>query len=438
MKSPVAINRPLWVLAFRNLLRNRRRSFATGLAVTLGFVGLILLGGYVFRAFMGLRASTIYLIEKGHVAVLKTGSLENFSAKPKKFILTGEELRMIDEALKPMTDQVELTGLFLTGIGLLNRDKTSLPVILSGIEPDVYQRLMRHPELMKWGKDWVRDLPDQSYSTFKENPQAVSATALLADSIGLTHPLSQWPQEQRSVQLIAQNYHRDLGAVEAELALEHTTGMQMAEGSSVLTPLKLLQDLLDTDGAEYMAVFLKDAAQTRSVAQRLKTTLGENFDVVTYDNERWSPVFVGTMNFLYVMSVFFIFIVLGVVAFILVNTTTLNLLERTREIGTLRAIGFTPSELQMLFRREAFLLTTFCIAVGGVLAVIIADIINSMNLQFHPPAAQGKVQFLLLLNPLICLAVALLVYLITLLSTEFIVRHKSRENIIGLLAETGA
>jgi len=44
-----------WRLALRNLARNKRRNFATGMAIALGFAALLALGGYVNRVEKYLR-----------------------------------------------------------------------------------------------------------------------------------------------------------------------------------------------------------------------------------------------------------------------------------------------------------------------------------------------------------------------------------------------
>ena len=62
----------------------------------------------------------------------------------------------------------------------------------------------------------------------------------------------------------------------------------------------------------------------------------------------------------------------------------------------------------------------------------------STAIRSHPPGTQDDIQFLLMIEPSFCLGVAALVFFVTLISTEFVVRRKSREQIVRLLAETGA
>ena len=59
-------------IAFRNILRNRRRSAITLLVIVFGSVGLILFGGYKAHTFFALRESTIRS-RLGHLQIFAKG-----------------------------------------------------------------------------------------------------------------------------------------------------------------------------------------------------------------------------------------------------------------------------------------------------------------------------------------------------------------------------
>jgi putative ABC transport system permease protein len=75
----------------------------------------------------------------------------------------------------------------------------------------------------------------------------------------------------------------------------------------------------------------------------------------------------------------------GIVLFTVGNTMNAAVVERTVEIGTLRAIGLRRAGIRSLFVSEGMLLGIFG-AIGGLtLAVIIAAIINHSGLTWTPP-----------------------------------------------------
>jgi putative ABC transport system permease protein len=56
----------------------------------------------------------------------------------------------------------------------------------------------------------------------------------------------------------------------------------------------------------------------------------------------------------------------------IVNTLTLSIHERTRELGTLRAIGMTPSQARVLVRDESVITAAIGTTVGVVLGIFFA------------------------------------------------------------------
>ena len=74
-------------------------------------------------------------------------------------------------------------------------------------------------------------------------------------------------------------------------------------------------------------------------------------------------------------------IILGVVVFIIImNTMTVSIIERTGEIGTMRAIGAEKKFVRKLFYTETLLLTSVSAVIGIILAFICMLIFNSFNI----------------------------------------------------------
>ena len=61
----------LWMLALRNLLRNRRRSLATLLAMVVGLTAILLFGGYRSNILYGMETGFVQF--SGHLQVQRRG-----------------------------------------------------------------------------------------------------------------------------------------------------------------------------------------------------------------------------------------------------------------------------------------------------------------------------------------------------------------------------
>ncbi len=134
-----------WEIAFRNVLRNRRRSTATVMAVAIACGAIILFGGYLtwfYRA-----GETHAVCQVGHITIFRKGFYERGAGSPASFALAG-----YDELRQRLLSDPELDGRLglVTGQlmfhGLVNAadQKTSAPFIGMGVFPE------EHPQVAEW------------------------------------------------------------------------------------------------------------------------------------------------------------------------------------------------------------------------------------------------------------------------------------------------
>ena len=431
-----------WKIAAKNILRNSRRSLATGSAITAGFVGLTLLGGYINSVHNSLKANTIYINHVGHLSVYRRDATEQFYIRPQKFQLTPDDLMKINQVLEPYRNQIELTSTYISGMGLISNGTKSIPFFATGVDPETERKLRSHPFVLYWARDWVKNEGNVNLkSEGAKYPDSVSITARMGELIGQDPPFNLLSDEKRSVQLAARSYAGELNAVNATLSVEHTTGVDLAEDTSLIAPLKLLQELFDTDGVQYLAIYMLPEFPVHDLLKRIQNdfeTKKLNYQIFSFDDEAVSQIYVGTMSFLFTMAGFFIFLICGAVSLSIINAMTMGILERVKEIGTLRAIGYESSIVSKLFVREAVILTGFCLIAGVIVAESIAFVVNSLNIRFEPPAMAGDAQFSLTPTLQIYFVAAAAMLLLSAVTAFLAVRRKSKIKVIDLLTDTGA
>jgi putative ABC transport system permease protein len=91
---------------------------------------------------------------------------------------------------------------------------------------------------------------------------------------------------------------------------------------------------------------------------------------------------------------FIFLIVLTVVVMSVANSMGMTVVERTREIGTLRAIGLKRRGVVLLFTTESMLLTLLGCAVGLLLTLGVRWGINAANVSYIPPNSVSPVPLL--------------------------------------------
>ena len=157
-----------------------------------------------------------------------------------------------------------------------------------------------------------------------------------------------------------------------------------ADFDSILGDTTLRDELNKTDDGAWQFVLAKldnPHADKKLVAQLNKRFKEEGVNALAMDWKKAAYSYSGTVE-----GIGFIFnlliIILAIVVFIIImNTMIVSVIERTSEIGTMRAIGAEKKFVKKLFYSEAVILTTLSSIAGIIFAFICMLIFNSFNIE---------------------------------------------------------
>lgn len=420
-------------MAIKNIFLNRWRSFYTSVSIIAGTLGLALVSGYIERTKFNLELSAVYLEHKGHLAILRPEAVSHYLSAPKKLSLQAEDLEKIYAALKGQEKEVEFTSEYLTVPGLISNGQISVPIVAIGVEGAAFEKIYTHRRILENVPDWIvkSSHPPSDFL----NPAAISLTKSIALEMQ-----GQSPTPLTDLQLSGLTFRRDFNAVNVEVKGLHSTGNASLDKSLVFTNLKVLRELVDSPAVQYIAVFLKDTKAMQTVCDSLNEFFAKtSFDVraVPYNDENWNAYYVGTLGFLYTLGLFCTVVVLVIIVLVNLATTLLAISERFRELGTLRALGFTPRSVQGLFALESLILTWCSSCLGFLLAIPVAQAVNSSHITYRPPGAAIDVQFVLDLDFGRAMAVGTLLSVLCFFAAFWLVGTTARKPIDQLLRDTG-
>lgn len=194
------------------------------------------------------------------------------------------------------------------------------------------------------------------------------------------------------------SYNRHLPAREAKFSVDSDIPIYDA----LATEWKLLER--SSDSTTMMKKY-KDDRRTRSRQHKL--------DVVTmYEGASDILRLESALNMItgIVVLVLFFIILIGVV-----NTLRMTIRERTREIGTIRAIGMQRTDVRNMFIVETLLLTAISCAVGILLGLVVTGILGLIR--FDTESAIGMIlkdsRLVFKLNPLSLISNFILIMIIS-------------------------
>lgn len=444
---------PEWRMAVKNLARNKRRNAATGMAIALGFAALIALSGYLNRVQNYLRVYTIYGTRTGHIVVYKKDGLDHYSIKPWVYSLTKDDQTAIEKALA-VTDNIDFFGATLQGTGLIGNGCKTVPFLATGLDPNLDEKLRKHPEMSRWAVNLSDYKKGTGLQGFPEELGAVALSEGLAKLLGKTKIHADFPPDAKpvivsdclapdakakidsdaNVQLVAGAWSGTMSAQDGEVVANYNTGITETNNMALLASLPSLQKLYDTPNVTSYAIWLRNPERVNQTMQELKGHLGGgDFDVYPWEDERISPFYGGTMQFLYTMIGFISFVLATVIVFSISNSATMTIIERGQEIGMLRSLGYTRRVIRALFLREMSALTILSGGIGLVFGIGGVLFVNALKVHFHPPGVAGGMTLALKPAPWMVIASGVMIFVLASGAAWLATRQVVRRNITVLL-----
>jgi putative ABC transport system permease protein len=369
--------RDVAALSLRNLARNRRRTALSLAVVAAGAAALVVTAGFVRFSFDGLREAMIHG-GLGHLeiadAAAVAGRVAALDRPPSPALAGWQELRKRLEAESaPSGARIVAVGANLHLMGLAQTaDGRSASFVGVGVEPD-RERAMGFETRVRAGDG----LPDSPSPPGDES-------ALVAR--GLAESLGVGPGD--TITLVATTDTGSLNALDVRIAGVITTGVAELDTRYLKLQLAAAQRLAQTETVSNLLVGLDDTRGTEAALAAVRARLAEPPTAGALAVTPWTEraPFYAQVRDLYLG----IFVFLGTIVVVLVvlaasNTLVMAVLERVREIGTLRAIGTSRGQIAALIVAEAAWLGLIGAVLGGGLGLVAILGLNAAGLRMPPP-----------------------------------------------------
>ena len=413
-----------WIkLAVRNLFRNRRRSLFTILAIGLGFAAVNTLGGFTEYIFTNLKEGYIYTQGNGHLSIFKAGFLKEGKLDPTRYLLDEAEVTTIQTVLTHYPE-ILVVAPQLHISGLLSNGKVSTIFVAAGRVPSAVHTINSRARGMM-GR----------IQLFDGKP--------LEDDVIYGVGLSKGLAEQLKLGLgsdpvaMAPTVSGQINALDAQVFQLFDSPVEALEDKFMLVPLKFAQNLYDTSSVDRLTVLLRDDGLTEPMRAQLAEDLaaqGLKLDIKTWNE--LSTFYTKVKQMFDVIFLVTFLIVFTIVVMSVVNTVSMAIMERTREIGTLRALGFKRRGIIGLFATESMLLGVFGSLLGTLLTLLIWLGVVLLEPTWVPPQITRRVPLEIYLVPDYMLYSVLLLIVLSLAAASLPARKAARMQIVGALGHT--
>ena len=343
----------MWKLAWRNLWRNRTRSLITGTAISVTFALMLI---------------TFSVSDDSYDSMLKAAAktaggdvlvhAEGYWADPVAERFLTDPAPLLDKVATVPGVRAVIPRVLIEG--LVSSPRGSAGVRLEGIDPP------REAALKNMGK-WVEQgtfLTEQPNG--KQQPLVLGKGIVkdlkleLGDRVVLT---ATDPEGEMVRALFKLTGVLDTGSKQLDDIAAYTTIDAARSATGIGAGLTQIAALLDDPDGQIGPV--REAIR-RALAPPPGVAVSQALEVLTWDEA--IPEMLAFVEVDRKMGTLFTYLIFVVVAFGIMNTFMMAVIERIRELGLLAALGLTPARTAGLVLRETILLALVTTAVGLGLA----------------------------------------------------------------------
>lgn len=344
-------------LAWRNIWRNKRRSILTLLAIIFATLSAI--------AMRGIQLGT-YEESIKHAVEQFSGYIQIQPKSYKKNPSLNKTVK-IDPQIRSYLDNSQLVKGYAERIiadGLISYKDNSFGAAIFGIVPDQESKTTRIIERINKGEFFESDTSSEIVVGYK---LLQNLNAEIGDE----------------VVVLAQGYDGTMGNLKYKVVGTVKLGSYEFDAMAVFMGLKTSQELLMMYGkSSIAAISVNSLNAIPKVKSDLKNYIDQENEVVL----AWQEVMPELEQFISldnISGIFFLFILVIIVAFGILNTLLMSVTERFNEFGVTLAIGMKQSKLVILILLETIFLSFVGVIIGDLIGFGINTYLTANPIMFE-------------------------------------------------------
>lgn len=354
-------------MAWRNLWRHKRRTWLTVGAMIFSNLILVFAISLQFGSYQMMIDNTLKAYT-GHLQIQREG----YNEEPKMRSSIENIIPLADKVRKHLgSNNVAARGV---AFAMTSSEQRSYGLQLIGVEPDFEINVSSLPGLIKQGR-YFSDI----------NAAEIIIGTVLARNLRVTIG--------DELTLLGSGHDGSFAAGIVIVNGIFESGTADVDRSMAQLPIGYFQDLFGMDGRGHNIVF--NAAELTSVsALRAEVTnvLPDNKDLVILEWDELQPGLKQAIQADLASAWFMYGVLIILVAFSVLNTQLMSVLERTREFGVMMALGVKPTRLGALVMTETALMSGLGLAIGAAIGFMLTYYLSIVGFSY-PGMAEMAAQF---------------------------------------------
>lgn len=334
-------------LAWRNIWRQKRRTWLTALAMIFSNVLLVFMISLQFGSYDMMINNTLRMFS-GQVQIQHSGYQDE-----QKIRQSIEKIQQLAEQTRQRFPQARVTARASSFV-LVSSEERSFGTQIVGVQPSFEPGVSSIPGLIQQGR-------------FLNKPDAAEIVigSVMARNlkVGIGEELT----------FLGSGRDGSFAAGVMTVVGIFDSGSQELDRSLAEIPLGYFQDAFSmNDSGHVIAISLDDINDVPSMLPVLRAGLSGQDDLLALDWETLTPGLKQAIQADIASAWFMYGILIILVAFSVLNTQLMSVLERTREFGVIMALGIKPRRLAMLVLLETLLMALLGLVIGVMLGAGVA------------------------------------------------------------------
>jgi len=334
-------------MAWRNVMRQKVRTGLTVSAITFCTFSLLMMMAFARGGHQQMIQSAVSMFT-GHFQIQVEGYLEDPTLY-KSFELPEELISKISRQ-----DKVRGVAPRIVGGGLVSTEMNTTGGMIAGVDP---AREFEATTLLRSPREGERLKPGDRDKAMLGRGLAENLEVGVGDE----------------VQLMIQSYYGSLELGFFEVTGIVDTGNPELDRAMIVIPLERMQSLFEMEGlVTEVAVVLETERAKEELMEFVRRSLpgSGRSELAVVPWEEVLPELVELLFLDNAGGVLYMAILVVVVAFIVLLTITMSVMERVKEFGVLMAIGIRPRRVFMTIMIECFIIGVMGIAIGLALGTV--------------------------------------------------------------------
>ncbi len=344
-------------MAWRNLWRHKRRTWLTIGAMIFSNLLLVFLISLQFGSYRMMIDNTLKSYT-GHMQV----QYKTYNDDPKIRNSFDAVIPLAKEIRKQLgSDMIAARGV---AFAMTSSEQRSYGLQITGVEPKFEAKVSTLPGLINKGR-YFTDI----------NAEEIIIGSVLARNLRV--------DIGDELTLLGSGRDGSFAAGVVIVTGIFESGVSDIDRSMAQVPLGYFQSLFSMgDEGHNIVINAKDLPLASAVQQNVSNIIADHKDLVVLD---WTVLQPGLKQAIQadMASAWFMYAVLIVlVAFSVLNTQLMSVLERTREFGIMMAIGVKPVRLGSLVITETFIMSGLGLAIGAALGTALAYYLSIVGFSY--------------------------------------------------------